>query len=127
MDDRFPKYLRVVVNKLSFIGLPNLNMLICGMAALGFVGKHFMGAPFERFMFDPNAVMMGEWWRLFAFPITASLMNPIYFLFFVLYVYYVVGALEAEWGPGPTTVFILFSYILAVAGAFVLETPVFIW
>jgi hypothetical protein len=127
VDERFPRYIRWIVARLDFIGLPNLGMLICGLAVLAFVGKVFLGAPLEHFIFDPGMVLAGEWWRLLAFPITPRLENPIFFLFFVLYVYYVVGSLEGEWGPGPTTVFILFSYLVAIAGSFITMMPMFIW
>jgi len=52
--------------------------------------------------------------RLFAFPMHSGITNPIFFLVYILYVYYIVAALEGDWGPGPTTVFILFAYVVAV-------------
>ncbi len=56
MDDRFPKPLRFLVNKLSFLGIPNLGILIAGLAILGFVGQTILNAPMDRFIFDPPGV-----------------------------------------------------------------------
>lgn len=106
------------------MGLPNLGLLICGLAVLGFVGKNFLGAPLDRFMFIPELVRQGEWWRIVAYPIID---NPLYLFFFVMYVYYVVGALEEKWGSGPTTFYIFFSYLCGMAGAFIADIPAFLW
>jgi len=104
-----------------------MAMLVCGMAVLAFLGREMLGAPLARFMFDPYMILQGEWWRLFPLPISEDFSNPIWFLFYILYIYFVVGALEAEWGAGPLTVFIILSYITAVAGAFIVMEPISIW
>lgn len=127
MDERFPKWLRWLVGKLDFMGLPNLGMLVAGLAILGFIGKTFMDAPFERFVFVPQLVLQGEWWRLFAFPMSESLTNPIWLLFFVWYVYYVMTALEGTWGAGPLTVFVVLSYISALGASIIAQRPLNIW
>lgn len=125
MDERFPKWLRVVVGKLDFMGLPNLGMFVAALAVLGFIGSNFLGASFDRFVFDPQLVLQGEWWRLFAFPVTQS--SPIWVIFYVWYVYYVLTALEGSWGEGPVTVFVLFSYLCALGASFIAQRPLNIW
>jgi len=127
VDERFPKYLRVIVNKLDFIGLPNLGMLICGLAILGFVGTQMMGAPLHNFTFSPELIRQGQWWRLFAFPVSDGLSNPIWLLFYVMYIYFVMNALEGQWGPGPLTVFTLFAYICAASGAILTNITTNLW
>ena len=127
MDERFPKWLRVSLRKLDFLGLPNLGILICGLAILGFIGKEFLGAPLERFMFDPELVREGEWWRLFAYPISAELTNPLWLFFYVLYVYFVMSSLEGQWGPGPLTIFTLLSYASTIIGSIWINRPVSVW
>lgn len=127
MDSRFPKWVRVLVGHLDFIAVPNLALLISGLAVLAFVGQNFLGASLDRFVFDPALVLQGEWYRLFAFPLTEGYRHPIWLLFFVLYVYFVVGAMESTWGSGPMTVFVLFSYLAAIAGSFLVFQPVSLW
>lgn len=125
MDERFPKYLRRIVLKLDFLGIPNLGMLVAGLAILAFLFQMGANAPLDRFIFDPYLFSQGEWWRLLAFP--TGLTNPIFLFFYVLYVYYVMGTLETQWGPGPLTVFVGSAYAAAMAGAFVIGQPVSIW
>ena len=127
MDERFPKWLRVCVNKLDFLGIPNLAPLLCAVAVLAFAAKSMGGAPVERFLFDPYLVLHGEWWRLFGFPVSEGLNNPIYLVFYVLYLYFVINALESQWGAGPLTVFLLLGYVSALAGSFLTMQPISIW
>ncbi len=127
MDDRFPKYIRFLVKKLRFLALPNLGMLLAGFAVLGFIGQNFLGASMGQFMFDPQRVMAGEWWRLITFPVSEAPNNPILLLFYCLYVYFITNALEETWGVVPLTVFTFFAYLCGLGGAFLLGAPVGIW
>lgn len=124
MDDRFPAWLRRIVSFLSFLSLPNLGPLICGLAVLGFVGSNMLEAPMDRFVFDPQLVLQGEWWRFFAFP---TLNEPIYLLFFCMYVYFAFGTLEQSWGEAPTTIYTLFSYTMAIVASLITGKPLPIW
>jgi hypothetical protein len=126
LDERFPKWLRFTVNKLSFLGIPNLGTLIVGLAVLAFFAQAYFGTPADRFLFDPEMVKQGEYWRLFAFPLPGG-SNIIWNLLYLLYVYYVFNALESYWGPGPLTVFVLLGYIAGIAAAFLTSTSVSIW
>ncbi len=127
MDERFPKWLRTGLRKLDFLGLPNIGMFVCGLTVLGFFGLNFLGAPLERFIFDPGLVMQGEWWRLVAFPTGDGISNPLWFLFYVLYIYFVMNAIEAHWGPGPLTIFTGFAYWTAIGASFLVGRPLSIW
>jgi hypothetical protein len=124
MDDRFPKALRIAVDKLSFISMPNLGTLIAGLAILGFVGHSILNAPMERFLFDPQAFLAGEYWRIFAFP---TLTDPLWLLFFCMYVYFIFGMLETSWGEAPTTIYTLLSYLAALGASFFAGSPLSIW
>jgi hypothetical protein len=131
VDERFPKYLRWIVSKLSFIALPNLGMLVAGLAVLGFIGKTMLGAPMERFVFDPYLVMQGEWWRLFSYPVTEGIDNSpfayFWFFFFVFYIHFILQTLETNWGSAPLTLFTAFSYWITVAASFVAFRRANIW
>ncbi len=127
MDARFPQWLRTVVRKLDFLGMPNLGMFVCGLTVLGFFGQNFLGAPLERFIFDPYMVLHGEWWRLVAFPTGDGIQNPLWFLFYVLYIYFVMNALESHWGAGPLTIYTGLAYWAAIGASFVAGRPLSIW
>lgn len=127
MDDRHSKLLRWVVRKLSFISLPNLGMFIAAITVMGFIGRVILNLPIDRFIFSPEMVWQGEWWRLFAYPVNESLTNPLWLFFYVLYIYFIMNSLEVHWGPGPLTVYTLFSYLAAIAGSMLLNRTSFIW
>lgn len=127
MDDRFPKYLRFIVKKLGFLALPNIALLLAGFAVLGYIGTKLLGAPMQQFVFDPQRVLDGEWWRLLTFPVSEAPTNEILLLFYCLYVYFIVNAIEQSWGVAPLTIFTLLAYMCGLAGAFLLGGPVQIW
>ena len=127
MDERLPKWLKVVLRKLDFLGLPNIGMFVCGLTVLGFFGLNFLGAPMERFIFDPHLVMQGEWWRLVAFPTGDGVTNPIWFIFYVLYIWFIMNSLESHWGPGPLTIYTGFAYWCAIGASFLAQRPLSIW
>lgn len=127
MDAHFPRWLRTIVQKLDFIGIPNLGPLICGMAILAFLAQTTGTIPYERFVFHPYLVLQGEWWRLFTFPISQGMTSPFWLIMYVMYLYFVVNALESHWGPGPTTVYLLLGYLSTLAGSFITMQPVEIW
>jgi hypothetical protein len=119
MDDRFPLWLRRALVKLHFLNIPNLGGILCGLAALGFLANWFMPIGIQRFLFDPELVLQGEWWRLVTFPFTGGLTNPIFLLFYVMYLYFISEALESTWGPGPFTVYVLLGYLGCLIVAFI--------
>lgn len=126
MDHRFPLWLRRTVDKLSFLGLPNLAGLITALAVLAFIARTTGATPVDRFLFDPYLIRQGEWWRLFAFPVSEG-MHPLFFMLYALYIYFIIQAVESHWGEGPTTIFILLSYIGAMLGSFLTLEPTTIW
>lgn len=131
MDHRFPSWLRTLVHKLDFLGLPNLGMLVCGLGALAYFAQISGFSAVDRFLFDPIAIMhQGEWWRLFAFPMSdpsSTPSNPLFFFFFLLFTYFIFSSIEAQWGAGPLTVFVLVCYLSTIAGSLALMYPTNIW
>jgi hypothetical protein len=127
MDDRFPKYLRWISKKIEVIAVPNLGTLVAGLAILAFVAKVILNVPMERFVFDPELVLQGEWWRLFSFPLESGLENPIWLIFYVLYVYFVLNTIEEVWGAAPLTLYLILGYIASLTAAFITGQPISLW
>lgn len=124
MDYRFPKWLRFVVNKLNFLAVPNLGSLLAGIAVVAFFANMISPAPIENFLFDPVRIRFyGEWWRVITVPFMAGFRSPLGLLFYCMYCFYVVGAIEAHWGAGPLTLFLLLCYVCAAAAALILMVP----
>ncbi len=118
MDERFPKWLRITLRKLDFLGIPNLGGLLCGVAVLAFVANMVSPIPMERFLFHPYLILQGEWWRIVGFIFSNDFKSPISLLFYCLYIYFIVNALESVWGPGPVTVYVIATVLACFGGAF---------
>ncbi len=127
MDERFPKWLRALLRKIDFLGIPNLGLLVPGLAILACFGQFVLHAPMDQFLFDPQLVSQGQWWRLFAYPIPSGMDNPIFLIMYLLYVWFIFQSLEQHWGPAPLTLFIFLSYCAAIGGAFLVNQPLSIW
>ena len=125
MDQNFPKWLRLVVNKLSFLAVPNIGGILAGVAVFSFLMNMTSPASMSQFLFDPVAIIYGgEWWRCFTFPFLAGFDSPLGVIFYCLFTYYILGILESHWGAGPLTVYLLFSYLCAMAGSLIALYPI---
>ena len=100
--------------------IPNVTLyLVFGQAFLYFV---LLRGPklALKFYCSGEAVLQGEWWRLFTFLFLPTASNPVW-LFFGLYLFYLMGAaLEGRWGAFRYNVYLLVGWLATVAVAFVL-------
>lgn len=123
MDSRFPQWLRTLVRKLEFIAVPNLGSILCGIAVVAFIANFVNPIPLQRFIFVPQLVLEGEWWRLFTFPFVGGLSNPIFVLFYCMYVYFVMNTLESAWGASALTLYVILGYLCVLLVSFVTLRP----
>jgi len=84
--------------------------LLLAMTAPGIVGDMLL---------VPEAVLGGEWWRLLSFLFTPPSGNPFLALFALYFLWFMGGALEAQWGAFRYNVYVLIGYAMTVAAAFV--------
>ncbi len=126
MTPRIPRPFEYVAQRLP-IALPNMGSLVAALTVLAYVAKLVNHTPLDRFIFDPDRIFAGEWWRLFAFPLSPSLDNPLWLLFYVLYVYYVLNGLEQVWGDKNTTLFVALAYLCTCLAACLVHRPIFVW
>lgn len=110
--------------KFSRYGVPNITVLIIAGQAIAYLASR---APREgggetlvqTMMLVPEAVVAGDWWRVFTFLFVPPGMNPI-FAFFYWYMFYLMGStLEANWGAFRYNLYLLLGYIASVAMAFI--------
>src|SRR4029077_2272748 len=66
----------------------------------------------------PEAVGWGEWWRLVSFLFTPPSGNPLLAIFALYFLWFMGGALEAQWGAFRYNVYVLIGYAMTVAAAF---------
>jgi len=98
------KNLRKKFNRFCYVhrnkGIPNLMLYISIGNALVYIMTIFFRNPllYELLCFDRGAILAGQVWRLFSYPLTYMGSNPFVFLL-ILVCYYSLGrAIENMWG-----------------------------
>jgi hypothetical protein len=105
--------------------IPNLTYYLIGGQALAFILIQFYPdyAPF--FSLNGDAVMQGQWWRIFLFLFQPISMDFL-FAVFSWYLFYLYGtALERLWGSFRFILYILIAYVGTVILAFVFPSAGF--
>lgn len=121
---RAPRWLDRMERHFSWIGVPNIAILFVTLQALGFLMLSSNPLWLERLALLPEAVLSGEVWRLvtwLALPVTQNLIWVIFALWFL---YFILNAIESEWGHFRTTIYVLVSIILTIAFSLVFRYPV---
>lgn len=78
--------------------LGNLTYYLVGLQALGLVLVLTRPDLAEKMLLDRDAVLAGQWWRLFTFVLYPMSTSPIMFLFGAYWLFIMGSALESQWG-----------------------------
>ncbi len=119
-----PKWLRKLERPLGWIALPNIALIVVTLQGLGFLMVASDPAWAVRLALVPEAVKMGEWWRLVTFLALPLSDDPIWVLFALWFLWFLLGALESAWGAFRTTFYVVFSLALTVAFSFAFDYPI---
>lgn len=104
--------------KFGKYAIPNLMYYIIGITAAVFLIQNILRIPLSYYLaFIPNLIMEGQIWRVITF-IFIPPASSIFFMFFVLYFYYMVGStLENEWGTFRFNLYYLLGMIGTIISA----------
>jgi hypothetical protein len=110
--------------KFGKFAIKNLMTYIIALNAIVFVLSKIEPLALNRLTLIPQAVLIGEFWRLITFifipPSTST-----FFIIFVLLLYYMIGnGLESEWGTFKFNVYYFLGVIGAILSAFISGNPV---
>jgi hypothetical protein len=117
-----PERWRKLERKLGWIAVPNIAILIVTLQVLGVVAIRAVNPFFISILsLNPELVLQGQVWRLVTFmslalPPTISL---IWVFFTVWFSYYILNAIENEWGAFKTTLYVLTSVVAMIAFSFI--------
>lgn len=117
-------FVRFLNQYFSWLSIPYLAIILAALPILGLLLES-MGYPKHYYMFDPSLIKMGEYWRLLALP--SSMQSMFWLIFYVLYVYYIVDALEGIWGENTLSLFVALSYLAGVTAGFIFNQYIPIW
>jgi membrane associated rhomboid family serine protease len=115
---------RQLERKLSFIAIPNIAIIFVTLQGLGFL--MVMANPAWQFQLAliPDAVRAGEYWRLVTFLALPLATGPIFMIFALWFLYFVLNMIEGVWGDFKTTLYTLVSILVTIAFSFAFDYPV---
>ena len=115
-----PKWLRVLERRLNWLAIPNIAVLLVTLQGLGFLMVFSDPVWIERLALLPGRVASGEYWRLITFLALPVSMSPLWVIFSLWFLYFIVNAIESIWGSFKTTLYILTSVIITIIVSFLL-------
>lgn len=119
-----PRWLLVLERRLDWLAIPNIAVLFVTLQGLGFLMVMSDPMWIDRLALIPSAVLAGEYWRLITFLALPLSLSPIWVLFTLWFVYFILSAIESVWGSFRTTFYVLVSILVTIAASFALGMPV---
>jgi hypothetical protein len=119
-----PKWLRFLEKYLGWLAIPNIAILFVTLQAAGFLFVMLDPVWLTRLSLIPEAVKEGEVWRLVTFLALPISLSPIWVIFVLWFLYFIIGSIESMWGAFQTTFYILLSVLLTIAFSFTFDYPV---
>jgi hypothetical protein len=120
-----PQWLRTLERKMQWLAVPHIAVLFVTLQALGFL--MVMSDPIwvPRLALIPQAVTInGEYWRLITFLALPLSTSPIWVIFTLWFLYFVINLIENEWGAFKTTLYVLVSITVTIAFSLAFGYPV---
>lgn len=121
-----PKWLRTLERKFQWLAIPHIAVLFVTLQALGFLMVVSDPIWSARLALIPEAVRLeGEYWRLVTFLALPLSLSPIWVLFTLWFLYFVINMIESQWGSFKTTLYVLTSILVTIAFSLTTGYPVF--
>lgn len=109
---------------MQWLAIPNIAVLLVTLQILGTLLVYADPVWQWRLALVPDQVRAGEVWRLVTFLALPLSLQPIFVIFTLWFLYFVVNAIEAEWGAFKTTLYTLTSILVTIAYSMVFDYPV---
>jgi hypothetical protein len=111
-----PKWLRSLERKFQWLAIPHIGVLFVTLQALGFLMVMSDPVWTARLALLPEAVLVDhEYWRLVTFLALPLSLSPIWVLFTLWFLYFVMNMIESQWGSFKTTLYVLTSILVTIA------------
>lgn len=120
-----PNWLRKLERRMQWLAIPHIAVLFVTLQALGFL--MVMSDPMwtMRLALIPEAVTQGhEYWRLVTFLALPLSLSPLWVIFTLWFLYFVINMIESQWGAFKTTLYVLVSICVTIAFSFTFDYPV---
>jgi len=119
-----PKWIERLERLMPGLGIPNLALYLVGAQALGFLLALTQPKMLGLLYLDPALVLKGELWRLVTFMAMPLQLSPLWMLFALYFLYFIINGIEEEWGDFRTTLYVLVAVLLTIAFSLVFNWPI---
>jgi membrane associated rhomboid family serine protease len=120
-----PKWIERIERLMPGLGIPNLALYLTGAQAIGFFFVLSQGArALDLLTLYPSLVLKGELWRLVTFLAVPLSLSPLWMVFALWFLYFIVNGIEQEWGEFRTTLYVLVAVLLANVFSFTFRIPI---
>lgn len=124
LPEQFRIWLRSLERRFRWLGIPNIAILFVTLQALGFLMVSMDPVWIERLALFPNRVIQGEYWRLITFLALPLSLSLIWVIFALWFIYFILDAIEREWGDLKTTLYVLLAIVLMIIFSFWFDYPI---
>src|SRR5262245_58699191 len=124
LNSQSPRWIYSLERRLSWLAIPNIAALLVTLQIFGFLFVTIDPAWIGRLALIAELVVRGEYWRVITFLALPLSFSPIWEFFTLWFLYFVVNAIENEWGAFKTTLYILVSVVLMIAFSFAFNFPI---
>ena len=119
-----PKWIDRLERLMPGLGIPNLALYLAGAQALGFLLASYQRSLLQLLVLEPGLVLKGELWRLITFLAVPLTLSPLWMVFVLWFLYFIISGIEEEWGEFRTTLYVLVAVLLTIAFSFVFNMPI---
>jgi len=120
-----PKWIDWLDRRMPGFGIPNLALYLVGAQACGFLLLLANPGAILLLILDPSLVLRGEVWRLVTFLAVPPTLSPIWMVFALYFLYFIVNGIEEEWGEFRTTLYVLVAVLLTIAFSFAFQMRIY--
>ncbi len=124
LDGQTPKWIDRLERLMPGLGIPNLALYLVGAQGLGYLLVLANPRALALLILDPYSVLHGELWRLITFLAVPLPLSPLWMVFALWFLYFIINGIESEWGEFRTTLYVLVAVILTIAFSFAFHAPI---
>lgn len=120
-----PRWLNFLEKRMSWLAVPHIAVLLITCQVAGFLLVASDPVWMMRLALIPEAALRNrEWYRVVTFLALPLATGPLWVVFALLFLYFLLNSIETVWGAFRTTLYVLVSLGLTVAFSFAFNYPV---
>jgi hypothetical protein len=119
-----PRWIDRLERLMPGLGIPNLALYLVGAQIFGFFVVAFDPRNLLLLALVPQFVLKGELWRLVTFLAMPLSLSPLWMVFVLWFLYFIINGIEQEWGEFRATLYVLVAVLLTIAYSFVFNIPI---